>query len=95
MQPVSSLLSTKALEELSLAIDEKIFFLSGNSKETNIIKIMNNPDSLQRNLLTLISINIIKKVFFYKLKKIDAGTAAPNSSWKETKDYHKTLSAWM
>ena len=79
MQPVSSLLSTKALEELSLAIDEKIFFLSGNSKETNIIKIMNNPDSPQRNLLDLIFINILKKVF-YKLKKIDAGTAAPNSS---------------
>ena len=56
---------------------------------------MNNPDSLQRNLLTLISINILKKVFFYKLKKMDAGTATPNSSWKETKDYHKTLSAWM
>ena len=69
MQPVSSLLSTKALEELSLAIDEKIFFLSGNSKETNIIKIMNNPDSPQRNLLDLIFINILKKVF-YKLKKM-------------------------
>ena len=94
MQLVSSLLSTKALEELSLAIDEKIFFLSGNSKETNIIKIMNEPDSPQRNLLDLIFINILKKVF-YKLKKFDAGTAAPNSSWKETKDYHKTLSAWM
>ena len=70
----------KALEESSLEIVEKIFFLSGNTKQTNIIKIMNNPDSLQRNLLTLISINILKKVFFfYKLKKIDAGTAASNS----------------
>ena len=79
MQPVSSLLSTKALEESSLAIDEKIFFLSGNSKETNIIKIMNNPDLPQRNLLDLIFINMSKKVF-YKLKKFDAGTAFPNSS---------------
>ena len=79
MQLVSSLLSTKALEELSFAIDEKIFFLSGNSKKTNIIKIMNNPDSPQRNLLDLIFINILKKVF-YKLKKFAAGTAAPNSS---------------
>ena len=78
MQLVSSLLSTKALEELSLAIDEKIFFLSGNSKETNIIKIMNNPDSPQRNLLDLIFINILKKN--YKLKKVNAGTAAPDSS---------------
>ena len=53
----------KALEESSLTIDEKILFLSGNTKETNIIKIMNNPDSPQRNLLDLIFINILKKFF--------------------------------
>ena len=70
MQPVSSLLSTKALEELSLAIDEKIFFLSGNSKEINIIKIMNNPDLPQRNLLDLIFINILKKDFFMNWKNL-------------------------
>ena len=60
----------KALEESSLEIVEKIFFLSGNTKQTNIIKIMNNPDYLQRNLLTLISINILKKVFFINWKKL-------------------------
>ena len=40
---------------------------------------MNNPDLPQRNLLDLILINILKKVF-YKLKKFDADAVAPNSS---------------
>ena len=95
----------KALEESSLTIDEKILFLSGNTKETNIIKIMNNPDSPQRNLLDLIFINILKKVF-YKLKKkwcwyscsrlfIKALGELTNSYRKETEAYHETLSAWM
>ena len=92
----------KALEESSLAIVEKIFFLSGNTKQTNIIKIMNNLDSLQRNLLTLISINILKKVFFINWKKLmlvqplqtlQKGSELRDLYGKETKAYHETLSA--
>ena len=101
LQPVSSLLSTKALEELSLAIDEKILFLSGNSKETNIIKIMNNSDSPQRNLLDLIFINILKKFFInwknlllvQPLQTLQKGSELRDLYGKETKAYHETLSA--
>ena len=40
---------------------------------------MNDPDSPEINLLNLIFINTLKKVFYKVLKKIDAGTTAPNS----------------
>ena len=82
LQPVSSLLSSKALEEWSLAIDEKIgqfFFLSGSTKKANNIKIMNDPNLLKRILRDLIQIKTSKKVFYKVLKKIDSGASAPNS----------------
>ena len=83
LQPVSSLLSTKALKEWSLAIDEKIrhlfFFLCGSTKKANKIKIMNYPILPKMILLDLIWIKTSRKVFFKVLKKIDAGAAAPNS----------------
>ena len=96
----------KALEESSLAIDEKIFFLSGNTKETNVIKIMNNPDSLERNLLDLIFINILKKKKLWvekiwcwysrsKLFKKALGELTELQKRKYTEAYHKTLSACM
>ena len=82
LQPVSSLLSTKALKEWSLAIDEKIrhlFFLCGSTKKANKIKIMNDPNLPKIILLDLIWIKTSRKLFFKVLKKIDAGAAAPNS----------------
>ena len=73
MQPVSSLLSTKALEEWSLAIDEKIghfFFLSGSTKKANNIKLSNDPNLSKIILLDLIWIKTSKKVFYKVLKKL-------------------------
>ena len=68
MQPVSSLLSTKALEEWSLAIDEKIghFFLSGSTKKANNIKLRNDPNLSKIILLDLIWIKTSKKKCFIK-----------------------------
>ena len=64
MQPVSSLLSTKALEEWSLAIDEKIghfFVLVAVQKKANNIKLRNDPDLSKIILLDLIWIKTSKK----------------------------------